>query len=128
MLAVTLLGLAGVARGDEKEDVKAGQALLKEGDKLADDGDPNGAVIRYKRAFETLLPGMRKIRFKSEVKRDVTAREDLQALLIKEIDSETTPGEFRAGEMGMKALGFLPKDVDLKSVMVKVYSEEIAAF
>ena len=126
--AVAALGFAGAARGDEKDDVKAGQALLKEGDKLADDGDSNGAVARYKRAFETLLPGMRKIRFKSEVKRDVTAREDLQALLIKEIDSETTPGEFRANEMGMKALGLLPRDVDLKSVMAKVYSEEVAAF
>ena len=113
---------------DIKDDVKEGKALLDEGDKLADQGDTTEAVIRYKRAFEKLLPGMRKLPFKSEVKRDVTAREDLQAMLIKEIDAEITPGEFHASELGMKALGFIPADLDLKAVMVKIYSEEIAAF
>ena len=39
-----------------------------------------------------------------------------------------TPGEFRASELGMKALGLLPSGVDLKATMVRVYSEEIAAF
>ena len=33
-----------------------------------------------------------------------------------------------AEEVGMKALGFIPKSMDYKDVMVKVYSEEIAAF
>ena len=113
---------------DTKADGALGLKLLKEGDDLADKGQTTEAVIRYKRAFELILPGMRKIPFKSEVKRDVTAREALKDLLIKEIDEEMTPAEFRANEMGMKALGFLPMDFKLKEVMVKVYSEEIAAF
>ncbi len=113
---------------DLSADTAAGKQLLKEGDDAADRGETTEAVIRYKRAFEKLLPGMRKIPFRNEVKRDVTARDDLQAMLIKEIDQEMTPGEFHANELGMKALGLLPHDVDLKAVMVKVYSEEIAAF
>lgn len=113
---------------DAKADLAAGKALLEEGDAAADRGETTEAVIRYKRAFEKLLPGMRKIPFKREVKRDVTARKDLQALLIKEIDQEMTPAEFRADELGMKAIGLLPPEIDLKKVMVKVYSEEIAAF
>ncbi len=112
----------------EKNHVAAGKTLLNEGDEAADRGETTEAVIRYKKAFEELLPGMRKIPFKTEVKRDVTARGDLQAMLIKEIDSEMTPAEFHADELGMKALGLLPEEVDLKAVMVKVYSEEIAAF
>jgi hypothetical protein len=71
---------------------------------------------------------MRKLPFKHEVKRDVTAREAMSALLVKEIDAEMTPAEFRANELGMKALGLLPHDFNLKETMVKVYSEEIAAF
>jgi len=115
-------------RADLKPDLSEGKKLLAEGDDLADKGKPNDAVIRYKRAFEQLLPGMRKLRFKHEVKRDVTARENMQALLIKEIDEEMTPGEFRANELGMKALGLLPANINLKEILVKVYSEEIAAF
>jgi len=129
-LALTLLGFAPLRTPAEepKADVDAGKSLLKEGDAAADRGETTEAVIRYKRAFEKLLPGMRKIPFKNEVKRDVTAREDLQALLVKEIDQEMTPAEFRANELGLKALGLLPAEFDLKKVMVKVYSEEIAAF
>ncbi len=129
-----LLGLALLAptpptlAEELKADVEAGKKLLDEGDALADKDRPNEAVVRYKRAFEQLLPGIRKIAFHHEVKRDVTAREDLRALLIKEIDEETTPEEFRADELGMKALGLLPRDFPLKETMVKVYSEEIAAF
>jgi hypothetical protein len=119
---------AGDDQADRKEAIRAGTALLREGDELADKGQYTEAVVRYKKGFETLLPGMRKIPFKHEVKRDVTARESLQALLVKEIDEEMTPEEFRANELGMKALGLLPWEFDLKKVMVKVYSEEIAAF
>ena len=113
---------------DIRDGIKAGKALLDEGDAAADQGDTTEAVIRYKRAFEKLLPGMRKVPFKTEVKRDVTAREELRNVLIKEIDNEMTPGEFRAGELGMKAIGFLPRNFKLKEAMVNVYSEEIAAF
>jgi hypothetical protein len=113
---------------DLKADASEGRKLLKEGDDLADKGQTTEAVIRYKRAFEQLLPGMRKIPFKSEVKRDVTAREALKDILIKEIDEDMTPAEFRANELGMKALGFLPRDFKLKEALVQVYSEEIAAF
>ncbi len=124
-----ILSTAQFARGDDLDaNPRTGAKLLDEGDKLADQGDTTGAVISYKRAFEQLLPGMRKIRFKHEVKRDVTAREDMSALLQKEIDAEMTPAEFRANELGMKALGLLPRDFNLKATLIKVYSEEIAAF
>lgn len=127
LLALLLLPCAAAA-DDLKADIRTGIKLLNEGDKLADKGNTTDAVLKYKNAFEQLLPGMRKIPFKHEVKRDVTAREKLREVLVKEIDSEMTPGEFRANELGMKAIGFLPKDINLKEIMVKVYAEEIAAF
>ncbi|MBY0396702.1 MAG: hypothetical protein K2X91_09580, partial [Thermoleophilia bacterium] len=108
--------------------IKAGKALLGEGDRLADAGKTAEAVIKYKEGFEKLLPGMRKIPFKFEVKRDVTRREALRDLLIKEIDADVPAAEFRADELGMKALGFLPREADLKDLMVRIYAEEIAAF
>lgn len=117
------------SRADEPAEAReAGKKLLAEGDELADKGETTEALLRYKQAFEKLLPGMRKIPFKSEVLRDVTAREALKDVLLKEIDEDSTPEEFRADELGMKALGFLPLETNLKEVMIKIYSEEIAAF
>lgn len=116
-------------RSDEIDaSMKAGTKLLEEGDRLADEGKPGEAVIRYKSAFEQLLPRLRKIPFKHEVKRDVTKREQLQAMLLKEFEEDQTPEEFRANEMAMKAFGLVPRSLDLKSLLVQVYSQEIAAF
>jgi hypothetical protein len=124
-----LLLLSVPARsGDDQTNLKAGTKLLEEGDRLADDGKPSEAVIRYKSGFEKLLPGLRKIPFKHEVKRDVTKRAAMKAMLLKELDEDMTPEEFRANEMAMKAFGLLPRSLDLKPLLIQVYSEEIAAF
>jgi hypothetical protein len=128
VLTCVLLSPA-LGRGDEIDaGMKAGTNLLAEGDRLADEGKPGEAVIRYKSAFEQLLPRLRKIPFKHEVKRDVTKREQLKAMLLKEFEEDQTPEEFHANEMAMKAFGLVPRSLDLKSLLVQVYSEEIAAF
>jgi len=121
-----------IPRGGVAADLPASTAegvkLLREGDGLADAKQPTEAVLRYKLAFEQLLPGLRRLPFRTEVKRDVTNRTDLKAVLLKELDEDQTPAEFRTGELGFKALGLIPRDLDWKATMVRVYSEEIAAF
>ncbi len=123
-----LLAAPGARASDLPADSSKGKELLKEGDGLADKQETTEAVIRYKQAFEQLLPGLRKLPFKSEVKRDVTAREDLRALLIKELDEDQTPAEFRTSELSLKVLGFIPREMNWKETIVRVYAEEIAAF
>ena len=128
LLLTSLLATTGQPGDDLPASPQRGKELLAEGDALADKKEPNEAVLKYKLAFEQLLPGIRQLNFKSEVKRDVTRREDLKAFLLKEIDEEITPQEFKTGELGLKVLGFIPREINWKEVMVKVYSEEIAAF
>lgn len=109
-------------------DLEKGTKLLKEGDHSADNGQPNEAQIRYKEGFEHILPGLRRIPFKHVVKRDVTRRENLKDMLLKDFEEDMTPAEFEANEKAMKAFGLIPADMDLKAFLVKVYSEEIAAY
>jgi hypothetical protein len=118
---------AGAGRADESA-VSKGTKMLEEGDRLADQGQLTEAVIRYKRAMETLLPGLRKIPFKHEVKRDITKRENMKALILKEFDEDMTPEEFRANELALKVFGLLPRDFNLRDVLAQVYAEEVAAF
>jgi hypothetical protein len=124
---VVILPIRGEAN-DLDADLKAGTKLLEEGDRLADQGKPGEAVIRYKCAFEQLLPKLRQIPFKHQVQREITKREQMKALLLKEFDEDMTPAEFRANEMAMKAFGLVPRTLDLKPLLIQVYSEEIAAF
>jgi hypothetical protein len=127
-LALTVMFLVcGHGMADDSA-IRQGTRLLEEGDRLADKGQFTDAVIHYKRAMEMLLPGLRKIPFKHEVKRDVTKREDMKALILKEIDEDMTPAEFRANELAMKAFGLVPRDFNLKEVLAQVYAEEVAAF
>jgi hypothetical protein len=128
LLLTSLLGPNSISGDDLPASLDRGKELLAEGDALADKKEPNEAVLKYKLAFEQLLPGIRQLNFKYEVKRDVTRREDLKAMLLKEIDEEITPEEFKTGELGLKVLGFIPREINWKELMVKVYSEEIAAF
>jgi hypothetical protein len=127
--ALIFMALLAPASADElKADLETGKKLLDEGDALADKQESTEATLRYKQAFEHLLPTMRKIPFKTEVKRDVTDRGALQDVMLKEFEEEMTPAEFHASELGMKALGFISRTLDFKGLMIKAYSEEIAAF
>ena len=54
--------------------------------------------------------------------------ENMKALILKEIDEDMTPGEFRANELAMKALGLLPLDFNLRETTAQIYAEEVAAF
>jgi len=117
------------ARGElPTADAKAGTELLKKGDHEADRGKPTEAQLRYKEGFERILPGLRRIPFKHEVKRDVTKRENLKEMLLKDFEEDMTPAEFEANEKAMKAFGLIPRDMDLKKFLIQVYSEEIAAY
>jgi len=127
VVLVILLSPAQVRAADDAV-IRQGTKLLEEGDRLADQGQFTEAVIRYKRGMEQLLPSLRKIPFKHEVKRDVTKRENMKALILKEIDEDMTPQEFRANELAMKAFGLLPRDYNLREALAQVYSEEVAAF
>ncbi|WP_337175853.1 hypothetical protein [Paludisphaera sp.] len=133
-LATTLVALltlavaAGAAGADVHPDVAAGVEILKAGDALADQGKPNDAQLRYKEAFEKILPRLRGIPWVHEVRRDVTKREKLQDMLLKEFEEEMTPAEFEGMEKAYRAFGMTPPDLDLKQFLVQVYSEEIAAY
>ncbi len=125
---VALFLLAPIRGYADDAAITAGTKLLAEGDKFADDGQFTDAVIRYKSAMEKLLPNLRKIPFKHEVKRDVTKREKMKEMILKDIDEDMTPQEFRANELAMKVFGLLPADYNLREALAQVYSEEVAAF
>jgi hypothetical protein len=129
VVLATVCVVPNVGRGDDVDPaIRAGTKLLEEGDRQADQGNFTEAVIRYKRGFEQLLPRLRRLPFQHEVKRDVTKRENLKALILKEIEEEMTPEEFRANEMALKAFGLIPRDFKLKEALAQVYAEEVAAF
>ena len=109
-------------------DVEAGLVLLRQGDQQADAGKTTDAEILYQQAMEKLLPGIRQLPFKTTVKRDVTPRDKIREYMLKELEEDETPEEFRADELAMKAFGLLPADLDYKETLMKLLTEQIGAF
>ena len=97
------------------------------GSERADRGRPP----KYKQAFEQLLPGSDTSRSRHEVKRDVTAREDLKAVpaqgdSMRRLTPDRSSAPVRARDEGPRLHPEGPQTG--RRSMVKVYSEEIAAF
>jgi hypothetical protein len=112
----------------QEPDVATGERLLAEGDALADEGKYDAAVLKYMDAYEALLPSMRKLPFKRDVKGHFTPRKNMPAMVEQMFAEEVKPEEMRADELAMKALGLIPRDMDLKATMVRLMSEEMAGF
>ncbi len=106
----------------------AGLELLTQGDQRADGGKSTEAEVLYQQAMEQLLPGIRHLPFKVTVKRDVTPRDKIRDVLLKEIAEDSSPEEFRADELAMKAFGLLPKEMDYTETLMKLLTEQIGAF
>jgi hypothetical protein len=127
-IAATFLAALLALAPASPDDIDAGRKLLDEGDALADKGETTEAEIRYQQAMEKLLPGLRHLPFQHEVKRDVTAREDIGKYLLEEFEKEMGPEELRAQELTYKAFGLLPTGLDYKETVLEVYTQEVGAF
>ena len=131
VLSSALLLAPALARDEVAKqlgNVEKGEQLLDEGDRLADDGKYDQAVIKYKEVFEQLLPRMRRLPFKREVKATLSTRAQLKDMLVKLVDDEIPPEELRGDELALKALGLIPPEMDLKQTMLAMLTEEIAGF
>jgi hypothetical protein len=129
LATLALLAPLGRAGADDLESsIPEGKKFLKEGDALADKGEPNEALLRYEKAFEQLLPSMRRLPFHREVKTDVNKREQLRGMLVKEFAEKITPEEMHAEEVALRAFGLIPRGLDLKETMIRMLTEEVAGF
>lgn len=105
-----------------------GQALLAEGDALADQGKYDAAVLTYMKAYEMLLPGMRGHEFKRSVEGRLMPRKELEEYLHKLADEELKPEDVRGDQLLLKALGLVPADFELRDTMLSMLTEEIGGF
>jgi hypothetical protein len=62
------------------------------------------------------------------VQSSTQSRPEIERMLIKNIDEETTPGQMHAAEVTLKRLGLAPPEFQFRALMLRVLTEQVAGY
>lgn len=62
------------------------------------------------------------------VKSGAQSRADIERMIIKNLDEDTTPAEMRATEMTLKKLGLVPPDFKYRQFLISLLTEQVAGY
>jgi hypothetical protein len=62
------------------------------------------------------------------VKSGAQSRTDIERMIIKNLDEETTPSEMHATELSLKKLGLVPNDFQYRAFIISLLSEQVAGY
>ncbi|HEX8097935.1 MAG TPA: hypothetical protein VF507_07860, partial [Pyrinomonadaceae bacterium] len=62
------------------------------------------------------------------VKSGAQSRSEIERMIIKNMDEESTPEELHASELSLKKLGLVPSDFQLRPFLIKLFTEQVAGY
>lgn len=71
---------------------------------------------------------IRKLPVLRQVKSGVQSRAEIEKMIVKNLDKDSTPEELRASELALKKLGLAPADFRLRSFIVGLLTEQVAGY
>ncbi|RMF38710.1 MAG: hypothetical protein D6753_15390 [Planctomycetota bacterium] len=104
------------------------QQVIADGDRAADAGDYQRALIQYTKAYLSIVAKIRGQSFVRPVEPTILDRDELRQELEQMLRQELTPEETRLMNATYKAFGFVSPDVDIESLMTELLTEQVAGF
>jgi hypothetical protein len=80
------------------------------------------------RAILDQVSEMRQLRILSPVKSGVKTRAEIEQIVVRNFNEETTPGELEAAGKALVVFGLVPRDFQLKDFTIKLLTEQVAGF
>jgi hypothetical protein len=71
---------------------------------------------------------IRKLAILHPVKSGAQSRAEIERMLIKNLDEESTPAELHASELTLKKLGLVPADFAYRDFIIKVLTEQVMGY
>jgi len=62
------------------------------------------------------------------VKSGAQSRAEIERMLVRNLDRQTTPAELYAGEIALKKLGLVPADFAMRSFLIELLTEQVAGY
>jgi hypothetical protein len=71
---------------------------------------------------------IRQLTVLNPVKSGAQSRAEIERMLVRNLDEQTTPAELRASELALKKLGLVPADFAMRSFMIELLTEQVAGY
>ena len=88
----------------------------------------NAAIISTTDAVLKETSELRELSILRGVKSGAQSRSEIERVIIKNLDTDTTPAEMYAAEVLLKAFGLAPADFAYRSFLIKLLSEQVAGY
>ena len=88
----------------------------------------NAAIVSTTAAMLKETSELRELSILKAVKSGAQSRADIERMIIKNLDSDTTPAEMHAAEVLLRILGLAPKEFAYREFLVKLLTEQVAGY
>jgi hypothetical protein len=62
------------------------------------------------------------------VKSGAQSRAEIERMLVRNLDEQSTPAELHASEVALKKLGLVPADFEFRSFLIALLTEQVAGY
>ncbi|HEY0763233.1 MAG TPA: hypothetical protein VGD61_12760 [Pyrinomonadaceae bacterium] len=88
----------------------------------------NAAIVSTTAAMLKETSELRELSILKAVKSGAQSRADIERMIIKNLDSDTTPAEMHAAEALLRAFGLAPKEFAYRNFLVRLLTEQVAGY
>lgn len=88
----------------------------------------NAAIISTADAVLKETSEIRELSVLRKVKSGAQSRSEIESMVIKNLDTDTTPAEMHATSLILKSFGLAPPDFEYRSFLIKLLAEQVAGY
>ncbi|HJX92564.1 MAG TPA: hypothetical protein VJ372_18835, partial [Pyrinomonadaceae bacterium] len=88
----------------------------------------NAAIISATDAVLKETSDLRELSILKDVKSGAQSRSEIERMIIKNLDEESSPAEIHATEVVLKAFGLAPVDFEYRPFLIKLLTEQVAGY
>jgi hypothetical protein len=95
---------------------------------LANSTTRNAAIVAATDAVLKETSELRELSILRPVKSGAQSRTDIERMLIKNLDEQTTPAQMHATEVSLRKFGLTPSDFEFRPFIIKLLTEQVAGY
>src|SRR5215470_2312722 len=88
----------------------------------------NAAIVSTTEAVLKETSDLRQLSILKPVKSGAQSRTEIQHMIVRNLDEESTPAELHGAEVVLKSFGLAPADFQYRSFLIKLLTEQVAGY